>query len=126
MLSFENFYHKNIAQYFDKVGLKGDYYELIKKKEIDFTLWLEYFTEGIIDELRRLEKLLPKGLRLQDHDKKILGYIKRNNSITMRDYEKLTLRKRATRKKDFKVLVESKILRREGKGRATYYTLYES
>ena len=57
LFSFENYYNKNVTKYFQIVGEFGNYYELLEK--IDFTNWLEYFTEGIIDELLRVEGLLP-------------------------------------------------------------------
>lgn len=56
LFSFENYYNQNVTRYFATVGEFGDYYEL--RDKIDFTAWLEYFTEGIIDELLRVEKLL--------------------------------------------------------------------
>jgi len=62
LFSFENYYNKNVSRYFQKVGLKGNYYDLTK--QIDFTDWLEYFTEGIIDELLRVKKLGQRQLEL--------------------------------------------------------------
>ena len=80
LFSFENYYNKNVSRYFQTVGEYGDYYELQEK--IDFTLWLEYFTEGIIDELLRVQKLLPETklgpqAQLQPHHLKLLDYIKK-------------------------------------------------
>lgn len=56
LFSFENYYNQNVTRYFEAVGEFGDYYEL--KDQIDFTAWLEYFTDGIIDELLRVEKFM--------------------------------------------------------------------
>src|SRR5258708_19191327 len=58
LFSFENYYNNNVTRYFQTVGEFGNYYELVEK--IDFTFFLEYFTEGIIDELFRVKKLLPE------------------------------------------------------------------
>ena len=58
LFSFENYYNKNVTRYFQYVGERGDYYDL--KDKIDFTNWLEYFTEGIIDELLRVQEILPQ------------------------------------------------------------------
>lgn len=58
LFSFENYYNQSVSRYFTMVGVKGNYYEIYKK--IDFTEWLEYFTDGIIDELLRVEKILSK------------------------------------------------------------------
>ncbi|MBI2029950.1 Fic family protein [Candidatus Gottesmanbacteria bacterium] len=60
LFSFENYYNKNVTRYFQTVGEYGNYYEILNK--IDFTVFLEYFTEGIIDELLRVQKLLPQVL----------------------------------------------------------------
>ena len=59
LFSFENYYNQIVSIYFQKVGELGDYEELTKNKEVDFTEWLEYFTDGIVDELLRVEKSLP-------------------------------------------------------------------
>ncbi len=54
MFSFESYYNRNITRYFKEVGLRGGYYDL--QDEIDFTAWLEYFADGILDELKRVQK----------------------------------------------------------------------
>jgi len=126
LFSFENYYNKNVTKYFQTVGEFGNYYEL----KIDFTAWLEYFTEGIIDELLRVQKLLPQvyvnpKTELQPYHIKIIEYIKEKGFITDKDYAKLTDRAKATRILDFQRLIELGLLQRKGKGRATYYILKE-
>src|SRR3989344_3751633 len=126
LFSFENYYNQNVAKYFQEVGEYGNYYELVEK--IDFTGWLEYFTDGIIDELLRVQNLLPKiavnpGNDLQQYHLEILEFIKEKGFITDRDYAKLSNRAKATRTIDFKKLLKLGIIRRKGKGRATYYIL---
>ena len=128
LFSFENYYNKNVTKYFQTVGEFGNYYELTSK--IDFTSWLEYFTEGIIDELLRVQKLLPAiGIspetKLQHYHLKILEFIKEKGFIADRDYAKLVDRARATRALDFKKLIELGLISRKGKGKATYYVLKE-
>ncbi len=128
LFSFENYYNKNITRYFQTVGEFGNYYELVNI--IDFTSWLEYFTEGIIDELLRVKKHLsevevsPKT-QLQKYHLKILEHIQKKGFITDRDYAKLTSRAKATRTIDFQKLLELGVLERKEKGRATYYVLKE-
>src|SRR4030043_595987 len=56
LFSFENYYNKNVSNYFSSVGVLGNYYDIVES--IDFSNWLEYFTDGIIDELLRDKKLL--------------------------------------------------------------------
>ncbi|MBI3103732.1 Fic family protein [Candidatus Daviesbacteria bacterium] len=128
LFSFENYYNKNVTKYFQTVGEFGNYYELVDK--IDFTSWLEYFTEGIIDELLRVQKLLPEvGIspetKLEPYHLKILEFIKERGFIADRDYSKLVDRARATRALDFKKLIDLGLIDRKGKGKATYYALKE-
>lgn len=128
LFSFENYYNKNVTKYFKTVGEIGNYYELVDK--IDFTLWLEYFTEGIIDELLRVQKNLPKvGIspetQLKPYHLKILAFIKDKGFIADRDYTKLVDRAKATRALDFKKLIELGLIERKARGKATYYVLKE-
>lgn len=128
LFSFENYYNKNVTKYFQTVGEYGNYYELLDK--IDFTVWLEYFTEGIIDELLRVQNLLPQIVaspksELQSYHLKILKFIREKGFIKDRDYAKLVDRAKPTRTQDFNKLIELSLIVREGKGRATYYKLKE-
>jgi len=128
LFSFENYYNQNVTKYFQTVGEFGNYYELVEK--IDFSNWLEYFTEGIIDELLRVEKLLPKiavspETQLKLHHLKIIEHIREKGFIADRDYEKIVGRAKATRTQDFKKLRELGLIERKGKGKATYYILKE-
>lgn len=124
LFSFENYYNKNVTKYFKEVGILGDYYE--KKDNIDFTSWLEYFTEGIIDELLRVQKELknetisPKE-ELKEWHYKILDYIKKKGYIRDKDYSKLVNRAKPTRNLDFRKLIDLKLIEKLGKGKATYY-----
>ncbi len=128
LFSFENYYNKNVTRYFQHVGELGDYYDL--KDQIDFTNWLEYFTEGIIDELLRVEKILPQMTRpeteLMSYHKKILNLIKKKGFIKDSDYAKFTGRAKATRALDFGKLINLGLIERKGKGKATYYILKAS
>src|SRR3990167_1251246 len=129
LFSFENYYNKNVTRYFQTVGEFGNYYDLAGK--IDFTPWLEYFTEGIIDELLRVEKLLPEIVsgpqsELKPYHLKILEFIQKKGFISDRDYAKLSDRKKATRALDFRKLIDLGMIERKEKGRATYYALKQS
>ncbi|MDO8515303.1 MAG: Fic family protein [bacterium] len=117
LFSFENYYNKNVTRYFQTVGIVGNYYDL---KEVDHTRWLEYFTEGIIDELLRVQNLL-EGTKLQPHEQKIVDYINNYGKIQDRNYAKLTVRAKATRVLDFNKLIKLKMIKRHGKGKNTYY-----
>lgn len=126
LFSFENYYNKNVSRYFQEVGLVGNYYDL--KDNLDYTSWLEYFTDGIIDELLRVEKELEKesispATSLMDYHKKIISFIREKGFINDKKYSKLTDRARSTRNLDFRKLIDLGIIKKIGKGKSTYYQL---
>ncbi|PIZ00313.1 hypothetical protein COY62_03260 [bacterium (Candidatus Howlettbacteria) CG_4_10_14_0_8_um_filter_40_9] len=126
LFSFENYYNQNVTKYFSKVGILGNYYDINDK--VDFTDWLEYFTDGIIDELLRVSKILEKEkvspeTTLKSYHQNIIDYIVQNGFIADRDYAKLTDRAKPTRNNDFNKLISLGLIERLGKGKATYYKL---
>lgn len=126
LFSFENYYNNNVDKYFIQVGARGNYYDL--KDKIDFTDWLLYFTDGIIDELLRVGEILKKesltpDTALKPYHKKIIEFIEKNSYISDRDYAKLTDRAKPTRNLDFNKLIKLELIKRFGKGKATYYKL---
>jgi Fic family protein len=128
LFSFENYYNQNVTKYFQNVGLMGNYYDI--KNQVNFTAWLEYFTDGIIDELLRVGKLLERETispetTLKPYHQEIIKYIKKNGFITDQDYAKLTKRAKPTRNLDFNKLIDLGLIKRLGKGKATYYKLSE-
>ena len=124
LFSFENYYNQNVTRYFSSVGVLGDYYDIVDS--IDFTDWLIYFTDGIIDELLRVQKLLKSFIlphKLTEYEETIVKYIKKNGSIAKSEYGKITKRAHSTQILDFKRLVDKNIITKQGKGKATYYTI---
>jgi len=136
LFSFEIYYNRNVSKYFQQVGVKGDYYDIYKR--IDFTEWLEYFSDGVIDELlrvgaelrQRTELMSGNGVlqcqqspetRLEAYHELILQYIKEHGYINDKLYSTLTERAKATRSLDFKKLMQLGLIKRYGLGRATYY-----
>ena len=124
LFSFENYYNQNVTKYFKKVGVLGNYYDL--KEKIDFTSWLEYFTDGIIDELLRVKKEMERktvtpDTVLKEHHQKIIDHIKEKGFITDREYSQLTKRAKPTRNLDFRKLIGLGLIIKVGKGKATYY-----
>jgi Fic family protein len=127
LFSFENYYNQNVTKYFSSVGVFGDYYDIAEK--IDFTNWLVYFTDGIIDELLRVQKLLKSSVaptRLTEYEKVIVAYIKKHGSISKSEYEKITSRAHSTQILDFKRLVDKNVISKQGRGKATYYIMLEN
>lgn len=128
IFSFENFYNQNVTKYFQNVGVFGNFYEI--KNTIDFTKWLEYFTDGIIDELLQVEKSITKNklqpnpnTQLQSHLKEVVKHIEEHGFIKDSDYKKLTTRAKATRVLDFSKLIKLGLIKRHSKGKNTYYKL---
>jgi len=124
LFSFENYYNQNVAKYFQHVGVKGNYYDI--HKQIDLTPWLEYFTDGIIDELLRVskglfEKSITPSTILQPHHQIILDYLKKHDFITDKIYSTLTERAKPTRNQDLNRLIDMELIERVGKGKATIY-----
>lgn len=129
LFSFENYYNRNVTKYFQKVGVLGNYYDI--KDTIDFTEWLEYFTDGIIDELIRVGGELKRisispETELKDYHETIIKYIEKHGYINDKLYSSLTERAKATRSLDFQKLIELKIIERFGRGKATYYKLMKN
>lgn len=127
IFSFEDYYNRNITRYFKMVGLEGDYYEI--QDNIDFSNWLEYFAEGILDELRRIIKLMeaktPLKPRIEAHHRQVLEYIAKHGSITQREYGEISPRSLAARKLDLEKLVTLDFIQSKGIGRGIYYVLAE-
>lgn len=126
LFSFESYYSRNVSKYFSRVGEKGDFYDLADK--VDFTEWLEYFCEGVLDELQRVQKSIPQSAttpseELTADQKLIMNFLTQKEFIRDSDYAKLTKRAKATRILDFKKLLKLKLIAREGRGPATYYRL---
>lgn len=108
------------------VGVKGNYYDLADL--IDFTEWLEYFTDGIIDELLRVEKTVSQlfvnpQINLKPHHQTILQTIQQKGFMSDSEYAKVTTRARATRYLDFQKLINLGFFESKGKGKSTYYVL---
>ncbi len=120
IFSFEAYYNRNVSRYFQMVGERGDYYDLAGGTE--FTNWLEYFAEGILDELKRVQKSLPtQQIRLEPHHKIILAAIEEHGSINQREYGKISNRSLSARKNDFARLVELGLITSVGGSRSIYY-----
>jgi Fic family protein len=126
LFSFENYYNRNVTRYFQNVGVIGNYYDIAKT--LDFTTWLEYFAEGILDELYRVAKELDTAVvepstDLKEYHKDMLAFIEKKGFITDREYSQITARARPTRAIDFNKMISLGYIERFGKGKATYYKL---
>jgi Fic family protein len=123
MFAFETYYNRNVSKYFQVIGLRGDYYDCAPN--IDFTAWLEYFADGILDELRRVRGSIPaeRPERIEGHHRRLLAYMDEHDSINQREYGQISNRSLAARKQDFQKLLKLGLIERRGGGRSTYYIL---
>lgn len=130
LFSFEAYYNNNVTLYFQKVGEKGDFYDLAGR--LDFTDWIEYFCDGIIDELFRVQKVLEAKMsskhespteKISNDQKKILVFLDKNGIIQDSDYQTLTSRAKSTRVLDFNKLISLGKIEKHGIGKGTYYKL---
>ena len=120
IFSFEDYHNRNVTRYFQMVGEQGDYYDLGSKAR--FSDWLDYFAEGILDELKRVQKSLPtRSVCLEPHHQILLNYFEEHGSITQREYGAISNRSLAARKKDFTHLLELGLIEQVGKGRSIHY-----
>lgn len=126
LFSFENYYNRHVTKYFERVGVLGNYYDIVDK--LDFTEWLEYFTDGILDELLRVRKDLELAVQtpeqiLSTDQQKIMSYLQKQGFIRDKDYAKITDRAKATRALDFRKLLDLGLIDKLGRGPAVYYKL---
>ena len=124
LFSFENYYNQNISLYFQQVGVQGDFYALAGT--LDHTAWLQYFADGILDELLRVQKTIIQhqatpSTTLKPYHQLILQLIDAKGFVTDRAYAQQTERAKATRTADFNKLIQLGLIERQGVGRATYY-----
>ena len=136
LFSFENYYNKNVTKYFQTVGEYGNYYELARK--IDFTNWLEYFTQGLAIELSKIKdkienisvdihlkkKLGGKPILLTDRQLKIIEYIQKTGYLQNKAFDSLfPMVSEDTILNELKGLQKSKILRKVGITKAAKYIM---
>ena len=122
IFSFEAYYNRNVTRYFKMVGERGDFYDL--GDEMEFTPWLEYFADGVLDELLRVQQQLERRpIRLEPHHQQIIDYLTQHGTLTQRELGQVSSRSLPARKKDLAFLVERGLIRPEAGGRSRYYVL---
>lgn len=117
---------------------RGNYYKALQTvdpKTINLNQWLEYFTEGVAVSMGQVKQMIldlsldrrlkeQKGqIYLNDRQMKVLKYLQTNPRINSSEIQKMFKITRDTANRDLKLLLENELLRRRGKGKATYYEL---
>ena len=112
-----------ISEYYDKD--RPAYYKAIqsvRKNNMDMTLWLEYFVNGLrtqiieiykkgeqlIKEDNLLQKVKVKGLNVRQE--KVIKYLIRNGKISVNEYQKITSCIRRTAQRDLEDLSKKGIV----------------
>lgn len=115
---------------------RTDYYQAIqsvRENNMDMTQWLEYFTNGLADQLQEVkllmqpsvsEDLLFKQKRLTERQKLAIEYTTKNSVLSIRDFEKLYPQvTRRTLQRELRDLVDKNILRMSGATNNLVYQL---
>lgn len=131
ILVLEDYYNRDRISYYNaENAAQGKHY----RKDMDYTGWLEYFTTGFLVEARKaLEQIQSIGygkvskqseqIFLDRDEIQIMDFLTTTGSITSEDVtDILKLAKRSAQLK-LKGLVDKKLIKTEGKGPSTFYTI---
>ena len=126
-----------LEEYFDSDPRR--YYNALSsiiEKDPDLTLWLEYFTQGLADELTKVKervlnlsrdqqlKKVVGQVRLNERQEQIVAYIEEYGQTTNKDWQKLFEGvSDDTILRDLKDLMDKKIVVKRGKTKAARYEL---
>jgi Fic family protein len=125
LLSIEHYYQLDTDRYLNALGITCDERRL--DTGTNFTVWLEYFAEGVLHELHRVIRRFPKQGSdrsvLQPHHQQIIDYVEKHGSISQREYCVISSRGFHTRKLDFENLVRLGLIESKGQGQGIYYVL---
>jgi len=121
-----------ISEYYDRD--RATFYGAIqgvRESNMDMTGWLEFFIEGLSTQLAEVRArgeqairrdVLIKEYSLTDRQAKALGYIVKNGSLTIQDFEAICPEvNRRTLQRDLKAMLDKGILVSEG---ATHHQEY--
>lgn len=128
VIVLEEFYNKNRQDYYNALAYGWD--ETFKDGA-DLTDWLEYFVAGFLIEARKVKEVITSlgfdkvdissQTFLDPDEVKIMDFLATSFKITSDDIVKLLHVAKRTAQLKLKTLVEKKLIKPEGKARATYY-----
>lgn len=132
LFSLEEYYDQDLASYYS--ALQSGQKDRGKKEELTF--WLEYFSEGIANELTRIEKQILDisrdkmlkekigQLELNQRQIKAIAYLQKKGKITNREYQGLFPKlNRKTLARDLKELADKKLIKMKGEKKGVYYEI---
>ena len=126
--ALDDYYNEDRSRYYAAL-------QTVDLKTINITKWLEYFTEGVSVSMGRvrqsiLDLSLDKRLKnekgpiyLDDRQMKILKYLQTNPRITISQIQEMFDITRDTANRILRLLLDNTLIKRKGKGKATYYSL---
>ena len=130
ILVLEDYYNQNRKNYYQALQTGANY---AKRENADLTNWLEYFTEGFLEETKKVRDQITilntvgeKGLIqniLSVDELKIVDFVLTLGRITSDDVVAILAVPKRTAQSKLKHLEVLKILKKKGAGPATFYSL---
>ena len=129
LFSLEEYYDANPAGYYGALQSVRTIGKL--------TIWLEYFTAGIAEEMQKIKELVLRHSRdralrdkigqvkLSPRQLEILSYVEKHGQITNRELQALAQLSHVSAHKELTILVDRGVLKKVGKGRGTHYLLVD-
>ena len=126
--ALDDYYNEDRSRYYAAL-------QTVDPETIDITQWLEYYTEGVAVSMGKVKQAIldlsldrrlkeQKGqIYLNDRQMKVLKHLQTNAKVTISEIQKMFDISRDTANRDLKLLLENELVRRRGKGKATYYEL---
>jgi len=130
LFSLEEYYDQDLASYYSALQSGQKH-----RNGENLTYWLRYFSEGIANELTRIEKQIldvsrDKMLRekigqleLNQRQIKAVAYLQKKGNIRRSEYVKLTKCSPKTAFNDLQEMVDKKLILQKGGGKYTFYVL---
>jgi Fic family protein len=126
--ALDDYYNEDRSSYYTAL-------QTVDPETIDITRWLEYFTEGVAVSMGRVKQAIldlsldrrlkeQKGqMYLDDRQMRIIKHLQTNPRLTIAEVQGMFGVTRDTANRYLKPLIESGLVIRRGKGKATYYQL---
>jgi Fic family protein len=130
LFSLEEYYDQDLKRYYSALqsGQKN-------RNGEDLSYWLEYFSEGIANEMTKIEKQILDlsrdkilkekigQLELNHRQIKAVAYLQKKGKISRSEYVKLTKCSAKTAFNDLHELLDKKLIKQKGGGKYTFYIL---
>lgn len=130
LIVLDDYYNQNRKNYYQALQTGSDY---IKRKDADLTNWLKYFIEGFLEETKKVRDQITilntvgeKGLiqnTLSTDELKIVDFVLTLGKVTSSDVVDILKIPKRTAQNKLKRLEEIKVLKKEGAGPSTFYTI---